>query len=312
THWFFAGLDVVMYSFGFWVPDSGTLDCEYVIEDIWVVTNNGVDSILGLDAAVFGDYDVGAADSVDFDQQHQSIWIYDIATPGAVFGITKKPTKVDTIPDIPVTGYGFNQNYRVYPTGPTGGGIYDSLYSWMHLGWGLDAPYTDMSIIIGGKDFDLAPGAVHMEKYIKWGYPAAIAQGGDAAWRHFLFNVLHQEGYYRGDVNKDGKLDAGDVIFLVNYFWRMGTALWKIPIEFKDQGDVNNDNKVDVTDLQYIASYMWRQTPQNPRPAPIDNNRFLADPNNFVDPAHRSMGVRVPGLFYDTIPPTSPWKYLGQ
>ncbi|MCJ7457673.1 MAG: hypothetical protein MUP17_01615, partial [candidate division Zixibacteria bacterium] len=144
----------------------------------------------------------------------------------------------------------------------------------------------------------LAPGAVHMEKYIKWGYPAAIAQGGDAAWRHFLFNVLHQEGYYRGDVTKNGKLEVADVIYLVNYLFKGGPK----PIEFVDQGNVNNDANTNVADVIYIVNYLFKGGP-----APIDNNRFLADPNNFVNPAHRSMGVRVPGLFGD-----NNWKTLGQ
>ena len=295
THWFFTGLGVDYYSFGLWVPVGGTEDCEYVIEDIWFVKNNGVDPILGLDAAMFMDYDIGAADSVDFDQQHQSVWIYAKATPGVVFGITKKPA---VIGDIPITGYGFNQEYRVYPTGPTGGGIYDSLYSWMHLGWGVDAPYTDMSIILGGKDFDLAPGAVHMEKYLKWGYGAAIAQGGDAAWRKFLYNVLHQEGFYRGDVNKDGKLSAADVMYYVNFMYKSGPK----PMEFVDQGDINNTGNVNAADLIYLINYLYKSGP-----APIDKNRFLADPNNFVDPAYRDLGLRNPGLFGDP-----DWRDLGK
>jgi hypothetical protein len=256
---------------------------------------------------MFLDYDVGTYDSVMFDQQHQSVWQYSNTVPEKNYGVTMKPAVVG---QIAVTGWGLANYQRIYPPGTSnyGGAIYDSLFYWCgnglgNLGWGKDPAYaasngTDRSSLIGGTPFDLAPGAIHIEKFLKWGYGAAIAQGGDAAWRHFLYNVLHQEGFYRGDVNKDGKLSAADVIYLVNFMYKSGPK----PKEFTDQGDINNTGNVNAADLIYLINYLYKSGP-----APIDKNRFLADPNNFVDPAHRVLGVRNPGLFGDNA-----WKGLGQ
>jgi hypothetical protein len=156
-----------------------------------------------------------------------------------------------------------------------------------NLGWGMDNPTTpeDKSIMVADAPFDLPAGGIRVEKWLKWGYASA----GDAAWKHFLYNVLHQEGFYRGDVNKDGKLNVADVIYLINYLFRSGPK----PIEFEDQGDVNNDTYRNVTDVIYIINYLFKSGP-----APIDKNRWL-DKSPFVDPAYKASAVRNPGLFGD-------------
>jgi hypothetical protein len=279
----------------------------------------------------------GTGDLADYDQQHHSIWMYDAAAPDSVFGMTMKPllsasdkgccfygtplkcadeTKADcktrtdwkvwigpgecvddTTCDITqaMTGYGFSQTARVYD-----GQYMDSLKYWMeNLGWGIDNPTTpeDKSIIISNDNIDIAAGGFHLEKWLKWGYGATIGTGGDANWRHFLYNILHQEGFYRGDVNKSGKLDVTDVIYTINYLFKDGPS----PIEFVDQGDVNIDDKTTVTDVIYEINYLFKGGP-----APIDKNRWL-DKSPFVDAAYKASAVRDPGLFGD-----DEWKTLGQ
>jgi hypothetical protein len=228
----------------------------------------------------------GTGDLADFNQKYRSIWMYDVAAPDSVFGMTKKPLVVD---EKAITGYSISQAARVYD-----GQYMDSLYYWMeNLGWGNDDATTpeDRSILLADEYYTLAPGEMRMEKYLKWGYPAAIAPGGDdPAWKTFLYLLLHQEGFYRGDVDQNGVLDINDVLYLKAYL-----ASGPKPKEFIDQGDVNCDGNVDNADLVYLKAFLRKV---GPGPAPIDKNRFLLN-SPFVDPAHKALGTRDPGLFGD-------------
>jgi len=288
---FLTDLEVTKYAFGFWVPVGGTEDCEYVTEDVYVVTNVGTDTITGIQSGVILDYDVGTAtaNTADFDTQHQSIWMWDPTKPDNVFGLTKKPAVVG---NEAITGWALMNPGRVWVS------QLDSLKSWMEsLGWGVDPGPTDYTMMVADKPFDLAAGAMHIEKWIKWGHKAAIGPGGDAAWRCFLYDILHQEGYFRGDVNGDKKLSLGDIVYLINYSFKMGPQ----PYEFTDQGDVNNDNNVNLADIVYLINYLFKQGP-----APIDKNRFLLE-SPYVDPTHQALGIRDPGLFGEPA-----WMKLGR
>jgi hypothetical protein len=59
--------------------------------------------------------------------------------------------------------------------------------------------------------------------------------------------------YTRGDVNKDGVTDIGDVIYLVNYLYKNGCAPY--PIE---SGDANCDAIADVGDVIYLINYLFK------------------------------------------------------
>jgi hypothetical protein len=289
------GLEITKYAFGFWVPNGGVENCEYAIEDVFVFHNNSVVDITSLQTAMWLDFDIssgGTDDLASYDQQHNSIWMYDSAIPAAVFGMTKKPHIAG---DVPITGYALSQADRVYD-----GQYVDSLKYWMeNLGWGIDNPATpeDKSIFIADGSFDLPAGAIRVEKWLKWGYGDSILAGGDLNWRRFLYDILHQEGYFRGDVNGDKKLSLGDIVYLIGYVFKSGPQ----PYEFIDQGDVNNDENVDLADIVYLINYIFRQGP-----APIDKNRFLtASP--YVDSTHKALGIRNPGLFGE-----SAWMTLGK
>jgi len=288
-------LEITKYAFGFWVPNGGVENCEYAIEDVFVFHNTSVTDITGLQTGMWCDFDIssgGTGDLAGYDQQHNSVWMYDSAIPTAVFGFTKKPHIVG---DVPITGYGLSQADRVYD-----GQYVDSLKYWMeNLGWGIDNPITaqDKSIIIADGSFDLSAGAIRAEKWLKWGYGDSILTGGDQNWRRFLYDILHQEGYFRGDVNGDKKLSLGDIVYLINYAFKTGPQ----PYEFIDQGDVNNDDNVDLADIVYLINYLFKHGP-----APIDKNRFLiASP--YVDSTHKALGIRNPGLFGEPA-----WMKLGR
>ncbi len=285
-------LEITKYAFGVWIPEGGTKDCEYAIEDVFVIKNKGAVAIEGLKDGMWLDLDIstgGTADLADFDQQHNSIWMWDVNGPTEVFGMTKKPLIPGPGGKV-ITGWAFSQADRVYD-----GQYMDSLFYWMeNLGWGIDNDSIpqDRSIILVDTNYTLAPGAMRMEKYLKWGYGNPINKKNEfsyGAWKCFLYKLLHQEGFYRGDVNQDGRCDATDKAILNAYVNAGGPP----PIEFADQGDVNCDGIVNQADVDYIDNFV-----NHGGPAPIDKNRFLLN-SPFVDPAHKALGIRNPGLFGD-------------
>jgi hypothetical protein len=284
AHKFISGLDITEYAFGFWVPAGDVGDCEYVVEDAFIFDNTNSLEVTGLQTAIFLDYDIGEnnACEVDFDQPHRSMWMWDQSATDTVFGVTKIPAVVG---DKAVTGWGISNTARIYDSQ-----YLDSLKYWMeNSGWGEDNPatYEDRSILLADSSFSLAAGAMRMEKWLKWGYRTTIGTSGDAAWRHFLYHVLRQQGYYRGDVNLDRKLNIADIVYLVAFVYKSGSA----PEEFTDQGDINNDDLVDAADIVYLVNFLFKRGP-----APIDKNRFLVN-SPYVDSAHKALAVRSPGLF---------------
>ncbi len=61
---------------------------------------------------------------------------------------------------------------------------------------------------------------------------------------------------YRGDINVpygDGKVDIGDVVYLINYLFKHGPA--PVPLV---EGDVNCDGKVDIGDVVFLINYLFK------------------------------------------------------
>jgi hypothetical protein len=59
--------------------------------------------------------------------------------------------------------------------------------------------------------------------------------------------------YRRGDANGDGITDIGDVVYLVNYLYKHGSA----PIP-SIAGDVNCDDIVDIGDIVYLINFLFK------------------------------------------------------
>ncbi|MGB2980447.1 MAG: dockerin type I domain-containing protein, partial [Candidatus Zixiibacteriota bacterium] len=83
-------------------------------------------------------------------------------------------------------------------------------------------------------------------------------------WNMVTYNLygdpsLVREGisqFICGDCNGDGTIDVGDVVYLVNYLYKNGSA--PDPVE---AGDANGDDTVDVGDVVYLINYLYKAGP---------------------------------------------------
>lgn len=83
-------------------------------------------------------------------------------------------------------------------------------------------------------------------------------------WNMVTYNLfgdpsLVREGiseFICGDCNDDGTVDVGDVVYLVNYLYKNGSA--PDPVE---AGDANGDETVDVGDVVYLINYLYKAGP---------------------------------------------------
>ncbi|MGB8656772.1 MAG: dockerin type I repeat-containing protein [Candidatus Zixiibacteriota bacterium] len=56
-----------------------------------------------------------------------------------------------------------------------------------------------------------------------------------------------------GDATSDGAVDAGDVVYIINYLYRGGPAPTPLVT-----ADVTHDAILDVSDLIYLINYLYR------------------------------------------------------
>ncbi len=71
--------------------------------------------------------------------------------------------------------------------------------------------------------------------------------------------TLVREGiaeFIYGDCNGDGTVDIGDVVYLINYLYKNGSA--PDPVE---AGDVNSDQTVDLGDVVHLINYLFKGGP---------------------------------------------------
>jgi len=91
--------------------------------------------------------------------------------------------------------------------------------------------------------------------------------------------------YLFGDVNDDGKVNLGDLVFLINYLYKYGPA--PNPLEV---GDVNSDGTVSVGDIVYLINYLFYggsapcDSIQNP-PAPLTKTYTEVEANQLLKDA---------------------------
>jgi hypothetical protein len=70
---------------------------------------------------------------------------------------------------------------------------------------------------------------------------------------------VYECGPARGDVNADGRIDIGDVVYLINYLYIGGPEPACMPVT--SCGDVNADGLVSVADVVYLLNYLFESGP---------------------------------------------------
>jgi hypothetical protein len=63
-----------------------------------------------------------------------------------------------------------------------------------------------------------------------------------------------QTGLWRGDTNKDGRIDLSDLVYLINFLYRGGPAPDPLTI-----GDCNCDQTIELGDLVILIDYLFKE-----------------------------------------------------
>jgi hypothetical protein len=100
----------------------------------------------------------------------------------------------------------------------------------------------------------------HWEDNATWGTPtfpvewAPMADPVSAEPLDLAFVIAGKEQLICGDVTNDGLVNLSDVIWLLNFLFKMGPA----PKLFTCVGDVNNDNTVNLSDAIIILNFLFK------------------------------------------------------
>ncbi|MGB8656664.1 MAG: dockerin type I repeat-containing protein [Candidatus Zixiibacteriota bacterium] len=261
------GVAVEQYSVG----SSNPLYGDFILQQY--VVKNTADTAIQAYLSLCLDWDVYDAynNLGGMDQQHDLIWQRD---PSATykkyrFGILRVPTD----DSLCYSAVAVRNPVYIWPQETW---RKDQLWSLISTpGWtNYSMPDTDYGQLVTPGKLDLAPDSVHLESFVIFGVDSTRHQMNSDWWRP----ILSFCGLYRGDVDQDWSLNGGDIIYLVNYLFRDGSA----PLPFADQGDVNRDGVVDAGDVVYLINYLFRGGPR-----PTDYNRFLPQPwkSKFVRPS---------------------------
>lgn len=125
--------------------------------------------------------------------------------------------------------------------------VWDTLRYSLHISTSLsfhrDSTLIHDSLLTSEHSDTLDPGMYY------WKVKAYDRRGGETwstqTWKFYVF--------LRGDANGDGKLSVADVVFLINYLFKGGTApnpLWT--------GDANCDVNVRIADVVYLINYLFK------------------------------------------------------
>lgn len=125
----------------------------------------------------------------------------------------------------------------------------------------IDASWVEMDLSIGVVA-DNQPTV-----YLRWTMGTT-----DGGWQSFGWNIDdiqltgYEYGVACGDVNGDGQIELGDVVYLINYLYRNGPAPQCMPITAC--ADVDVDGEVDLGDIVYLINYLYRNGPPPGSPSP--------------------------------------------
>jgi M6 family metalloprotease-like protein len=128
------------------------------------------------------------------------------------------------------------------------GHVTDSAQWWYPYETRKAAPFTDQ---VSGQELFGPDTYPNSNGYYR---PTGIVVRVDSMTDDRLYAYIYNPGpFVLGDANGDEAVNVGDVVYLVNYLYRGGTA--PDPVQ---SADVNCDGVVDVGDVVYLVNYLYR------------------------------------------------------
>jgi len=163
------------------------------------------------------------------DEVGDSLWIFPESTPGANNQTSKDNLAPDSLAQT-VLSYaqvGFN------PTDSVAGIKFQGDFKLVYFGFGFEAINSSGNYFHGHW---LSKPELVMQNVLNW---------LKIPWR-----------YLPGDANGDEIVNLGDVVFLISYLYKSGSAPTPISV-----GDINGDCSVDLGDVVYLISYLYKAGP---------------------------------------------------
>lgn len=163
------------------------------------------------------------------DEVGDTLWLYPEGVPGADNQISKD----NLIPDTAASTVLFYADDNFNPLDTVAGIKYQGDYKLVFFGFGFEGINS-----IGGyfHGHFLSQPKLVMQRVLDW---------LNKPWR-----------YISGDANGDQVVDVGDVVFMINYLFKVGVT--PNPLS---SGDVNGDCKIDVGDVVYLINYLFKGGP---------------------------------------------------
>jgi hypothetical protein len=173
----------------------------------------------------------------------------------------------------------YSSGYRGYLVSPSIVLAYNSqlyFWTWYFIQSGFDYAFCEINAGEGWREQGLITG--QSEGWVKKTYDLSGYAGDTVQIRFTFFSDYDNdqyEGWYiddieitphrptftRGDCNRDGAIDIGDVVYLINYLYKSGP----VPNPLAS-GDANRDSVVDVGDVVYLINYLFKSGPPPNRP----------------------------------------------
>ncbi len=86
-------------------------------------------------------------------------------------------------------------------------------------------------------------------------YVTGISSSSGTSYDYATIKYV-QTGLWRGDANRDGIVEIGDVVFLMNYLYRNGSVPDPMVL-----GDSNCDEVLNLADLVFLINYLFKSGP---------------------------------------------------
>ena len=111
----------------------------------------------------------------------------------------------------------------------------------------------ESTTVMSGLTLSNASVSPPQDSTIYWWKVMAQDKWGETRWSNQTFS-FDLENY--GDVNGNGSVDLGDIVFLISYLYKSG-----LPPDPLATGDINGDCVVDLGDVVYLISYLYKSGP---------------------------------------------------